>query len=136
MALFDKINELAKTAGEKTGNAIEITKLNARIGKEREHISEAKRQIGEIYYAKVAEGYELLPDAAIFADRIKEAENAIEEARAEIERIRSGEANEPEEVPEAEAEAESETVSVKFCPGCGSKCEAAAAFCSVCGNKF
>ncbi|MBR6259496.1 MAG: zinc ribbon domain-containing protein [Oscillospiraceae bacterium] len=133
MALFDKINELAKTAGEKTGNAIEITKLNARIGKEREHISEAKRQIGEIYYAKVAEGYELLPDAAIFADRIKEAENAIEEARAEIERIRSGE-NSAQDEPEAEDEPES--TSVKFCPGCGSKCEAAAAFCSVCGNKF
>ena len=133
MALFDKINELAKTAGEKTGNAIEITKLNARIGKEREHISEAKRQIGEIYYAKVAEGYELLPDAAIFADRIKEAENAIEEARAEIERIRSGE-NIAQEEPEAEEEPEA--ASVKFCPGCGSKCEAAAAFCSVCGNKF
>ncbi len=133
MALFDKINELAKTAGEKTGNAIEITKLNARIGKEREHISEAKKAIGEIYYAKVAEGYELLPDAAIFADRIKEAENAIEEARAEIERIRAGE-NNPQEEPEAEYEPE--CASVKFCPGCGSKCEAAAAFCSVCGNKF
>lgn len=132
MALFDKINELAKTAGEKTGNAIEITKLNARIGKEREHITEAKREIGEIYYAKLSEGYELLPDAAVFADKIKESENIIEEARAEIERIRAGEAAPEEEAPETEAEA----VNVKFCPGCGSKCDAAAAFCSVCGNKF
>jgi len=135
MALFDKLNNLAKTAGEKTGNAIEITKLNARIGKEREHISEAKRAIGEVYYARVAEGFELLPDAADFVDQIKASEAIIEEAQAEIDRIRAGA---PDEAPaEESAEPEvRETMSVKFCPSCGAKCDAANAFCADCGAKL
>ena len=130
MALLDKINSLAKTAGEKTENVIEITKLNARIGREREHINEAKRAIGEVYYAKIADGFELLPEADVYAAQIKASETAIEEAQAEIERIRSG-----AEAP-CDAEAEPVKSSIKYCTVCGAENAAAAMFCSSCGGRF
>ena len=130
MDLFDKINNLAKTAGEKTENVIEITKLNARIGREREHINEAKRAIGEVYYGKTAEGFELLPEAEVYAEQIRAAETAIAEAQAEIDRIRSG-----AEAPAA-AEAEPEKSAVKYCTVCGAENTASAMFCSSCGGRF
>lgn len=34
MAFFDKINSIAKNVGDKTGDAIELAKINARIASE------------------------------------------------------------------------------------------------------
>ena len=35
MTFFDKINSIAKNVGDKTGDAIEMAKINARIASER-----------------------------------------------------------------------------------------------------
>ena len=51
MALFDKINTIAKNVGEKTGEAIEITKLNAKISGEKSAIADLYKQLGEKIYA-------------------------------------------------------------------------------------
>ena len=42
MAFFDKINSIAKNVGDKTGDAIEMAKINARIASERSAMPRAE----------------------------------------------------------------------------------------------
>ena len=88
MELFDRIGNFARAAGEKAGDTIEITKLNARIYKEREAIKNAMTEIGRVYYAKIDEGFELLPEAAEYCEAIKIAQANIDDAQASIDKIK------------------------------------------------
>lgn len=58
MAFFDKINSIAKNVGDKTGDAIEMAKINARIASERSAMNDIYRQLGEAYYAHRINGGE------------------------------------------------------------------------------
>lgn len=121
MALFDKINDFAKTATEKTAsfakattekaeNAIETGKLNSRIAAEERSISAITLKIGEYFLAKLDSGEILDSDVMNMFESVKVCRNNIANFRKEIEAI-----NAPKEVP-AEAAA----------PAC-SCCEAAPA---------
>jgi hypothetical protein len=131
MAFFDKLNDLAKTAGEKTGNAIEITKLSARIAKERSAINEAMQGIGEIYYARYIEGEVLLPETLELCVAIDESSAIIEKAQSDIARIKTGGAEPPGREPENNTEA-----GIRFCSACGAGCSEKDVFCSGCGRKL
>ena len=48
MAFFDKLNSIAKNVGDKTGDAIEMAKINARIASERGAMNDIYRQLGEV----------------------------------------------------------------------------------------
>ena len=51
MANFlNKLGDMAKTAADKTGDMIEIGKLNAKISTEQANISALKQKIGGYYY--------------------------------------------------------------------------------------
>ena len=56
MAFFDKLGDLAKNVGEKTGDMVEITKLNSKISSEKSAIEGLKKQIGECCFNKYREG--------------------------------------------------------------------------------
>jgi uncharacterized protein YgfB (UPF0149 family) len=75
MALFDKITDAAKTAGDRASDAIELTKLKNKISSEKKEIDIEYAKIGKIYYDKAKAGEELEQDAMDICERI-DAHNA------------------------------------------------------------
>ena len=119
MAFLDKINDFAKTATEKTNNAIEITKLTAKIESEHRNLNAIIQKIGEYYVAKIDAGETLDEEVMSMFTGVKDSRNAIAEMRMEIEMLKS-----------------SKTVSTekKLCSNCGKELSADARFCIHCGT--
>ncbi|MBQ3405179.1 MAG: zinc ribbon domain-containing protein [Oscillospiraceae bacterium] len=144
MAFFDKIggalravgsktNDIAKNVTEKTGDAIEITKLNGKINVEKAKIAKQYADLGEYCYEQFAAVAVMPGDAHEFCSAIDESNEIIAEALADIEKLKS----KPEEfVGEAEEEAEEETPEAEACPCCGCDCAEEANFCANCGAKL
>lgn len=85
MAFFDKINSIAKNVGDKTGDAIEMAKINARIASERSAMNDIYRQLGEAYYAHRINGGEGEPvEAAAMYSQLDQHTAAIDEAQKQI----------------------------------------------------
>lgn len=128
MAFFDKINDFAKTATEKTNNVIETTKLSAKIESEQRGINALVQKIGEYYVAKIDAGETLDEEVMAIFEGILNGRKNIEEMRAEIEAIKAPK----EEVPAAEKEVSSD---MKLCVSCGKEISADAKFCLNCGAQ-
>ncbi len=124
MAFLDKINDFAKTATEKTNNAIETTKLSAKIDSEQRTLNDIIRKIGEYYVAKIDAGETLDEEVMSIYEGVLTSRNKIAEMRAEIESLKA---------PKASAEKENETS--KFCPFCGKELDVTAKFCLNCGKQ-
>ena len=88
MDLFDKIGNIAKNIGDRTNDAIEITKLNAKIATEKSAVAEDLKKIGEFYYKKFADEEPIDTEIQEFCDNAASHYEAIEQAQAEIERIK------------------------------------------------
>lgn len=134
MAFIDKINTLAKNVGEKTGDAIEITKLNAKISSEKSAINELYRQIGERAYKKYqACAYQddelggLFSSVDACVSNIAEAEGKINAIKAANEARTQASQNDP--VVQAEPVR-------AVCPGCGMPVAEGAKFCNQCGARL
>ena len=90
MAFFDKINSIAKNVGDKTGDAIEMAKINARIASERSAMNDIYRQLGEVYYAHRVNGGEGEPaEAAAIYSQLDQRTAAIDEAQKQIVAIKA-----------------------------------------------
>lgn len=100
MAFFDKLQEVAKTIGEKTSetmkvvgdktsDAVEITKQKAKISQEKSAILDLKKQIGEMIWNKYSDGEQVSDDIAALCVSIKEHYDLIAAAEAEIENVKS-----------------------------------------------
>ena len=109
MAFFDKIGDFAKNIGDKTGDAIEISKLNSKINTEKNLAAEQWKKIGEFYYNLYINGGEVDPGVLEFCEAAKSHLNTAEEAKAEIERIKAE--NEAKAQAAAEAKAAAEAAS-------------------------
>lgn len=120
MAFLDKLNDLAKTAVDKTGTAIENGKLSVKITGEERSISAAATKIGEYYLAKLDAG-------DVLDDPVMEIYAEITEHRRNIEAMRA-ELSGPKAAPAAETAADA-----KFCKACGAKLAPGAKFCPECG---
>ena len=92
MAFFDKINDLAKTATEKTNNAIEITKLTAKCDSEQRNLNAIIQKIGEYYVAKIDAGEVLDDEVMAMFEGVLTGRKNIAEMRAEIEALKAQEA--------------------------------------------
>lgn len=160
MALFDKLNQVAKNIGNKTSDAIETGRLNSRINSEKAAAGEELAKIGEFYYTKYAESGEAEPELIELYQSIKAHYAAADEAKAEIERIRSDNAPAPASAPAAApaqlfcrdcgaaysagtkfcpscgARLEPEAPKERFCPECGVAIEPGVRFCGSCGHKM
>ncbi|MBR3694131.1 MAG: hypothetical protein IKL88_06360 [Erysipelotrichales bacterium] len=151
MAFLEKINQLAKNIEEKTGDAIEITKLNGKIVNETAGFHEDIKKIGEFYYTRFLQGEELHVDIIEVARNAQKHSEEIELAKAEIEKIKTNvPANEPEvlvapeingpmveEVVEAPPVVEEVIVEgPRVCPSCYKEVEANIKYCPNCGQKM
>lgn len=156
MAFFDKINSIAKNVGDKTGDAIEMAKINARIASERSAMNDIYRQLGEAYYAHRINGGEGEPvEAAAMYSQLDQHTAAIDEAQKQIVAIKAeGERRAAEAAAAEEAASAVKTqTSVQpgipvfntgmpaqeqrvECPQCGAGLNADVRFCSQCGAKI
>lgn len=84
MAFLDKISDIAKTATDKAGDAVEITKMNARVSGEEKNIAIAISQIGDFYLKKLESGEELEPEVMALYQKILDCRNTIGDLKAQI----------------------------------------------------
>ena len=123
MALLDKINDFAKTATEKTNNAIEIAKLSAKIDSEQRTLNDIVRKIGDYYVAKIDAGEVLDEEVMAIYEGVVSSRNSIAEMRAEVEALKT---------PKNNSVISTEQ---KFCPFCGEPLDVSAKFCLHCGKQ-
>lgn len=154
MSMFEnitkKVTETAKAAAKKSGDIVEVTKLNVAIGAEEDKIEKGYIDIGRIIY-------EAFDGGAVFDASVTECCEKISEYRKNIEEMKQKilELKKVKNCPGCKAELEVDTA---YCPKCGTKqeipqvvveepeekvcsaCETVnslqAAFCSKCGNKL
>lgn len=132
MAFFDKLNDIAKSIGDLTNEALESNKLTGAISKERTEINNLLLQVGEYYYDKYKQN--VMIDDEIF-DCMMSIDNhskILEDLDKQLEAKKDKEA-------EAEAEEiQDETANevTKFCHSCGVKIEGNKKFCSECGTRL
>ncbi len=107
MAFFDKLSDLAKTASEKTSNAIESGKLHAKISAEERNITTITAKIGAYYLSKLDEGEELDEKVMNMYQGILDSRAVIEATKADLEVLNGPKASEDEaEEPSEDSGAE------------------------------
>lgn len=154
MAILDKLGGIARSVSGKTGNMLEVSKLNALIRSSEDDIEELKQQLGEYYYGKYAAGVILDGGAAEICKKIQAAYADIKANKAEISGIKAAAREaESEAAQEAEAKAQiklqsrelygefvnaarSASGSVALCPMCGASVADGSRFCGSCGTKL
>ena len=122
MALFDKINDFAKIATEKTNNVIESTKLSAKVDSEQRNLNDIIRKIGEYYVSKMDSGEIFDEEVMKIYEGVVAQREKITELRAEIESLKAA-----RNVPESDE--------IKYCPYCGRQLDVSAKFCLNCGKQ-
>ena len=96
--------DLAKQVGEKANDALEITKLNAKISTEKAEIEKEMKKISETLFEKFSKGEEVPEEVREFCDNIKTRYVNIDAIKAEIEKIKDTVGEKAEEVKDAVGE--------------------------------
>ena len=137
MAFLDKLSGMAKNIGDKAGEALETSKLNSKINSEKNAIDGVYKKIGENYYQQYKAGAALPEEVTAFCLEIDGHNTAIEEAKADIERIKSEAAATAEPAPAPVAPAPKPQVASGItCNACGKANEPGTKFCQECGTKL
>ena len=142
MAFFDKINSIAKNVGDKTGDAIEMAKINARIASERSAMNDIYRQLGEVYYAHRVNGGEGEPaEAAAIYSQLDQRTAAIDEAQKQIVAIKAEGERRAAEAAAAEEAASAVKTQTSVQPGIpvldtSMPAEGQSVKCSQCGARI
>jgi len=136
MAFLDKLGGVARNIGDKTSSAIETGKLGSKIKAENAAIAACWQQVGEIYYGLYKEGGAVAEQAAAVCAKIDAHYALIEEAQAEIERIKAESAAPPPPAPVAPPVAEAPVAAGAFCTGCGAQAVPGMKFCGTCGASL
>lgn len=117
---FNKLGDMAKTAADKTGDMIEIGKLNSRISAEQSNISAVKEKIGDYYYNLSLNGGDFPIEVIEMFGQIKACQQEILSLQNEISAVKG------EAAPDNSCK----------CPSCGSVNPQGTKFCSECGGKI
>ncbi|HEY8499121.1 MAG TPA: zinc-ribbon domain-containing protein [Clostridia bacterium] len=112
MAFMDDLKKFGKNISQKTGDMVEVTKLNSAISQEKEKIRKLYYEIGTAIYEQYKTGNN--PEVEEKCAQIAEIEQKIEELQQKIQEIKSS----------------------KKCPGCGTEVSTDTAFCPQCGTKL
>ncbi len=150
MAFLENIGKAAQAAAKKSGELVEVTKLNVNIGSEEDKIQKLYVQIGKILYEKYVTTGIIDDEAREASEQIKVHEASIKNLRDKIADIKSvkscincgaemekaqifcAKCGAKNDIPAASQEALSGTV---FCPSCGASLPAGSQFCTGCGGK-
>jgi predicted nucleic acid-binding Zn-ribbon protein len=88
MAFKDKLTSVVKTVGDKTSDAVEVTKLKSQISKEKSAIKDNYEKIGDYIYKQYRDsGYTNEDLAELFA-KIDDSKVKILEYEDEIKRVK------------------------------------------------
>jgi NAD-dependent SIR2 family protein deacetylase len=153
--LGKRVGEAAQAAAKKSGELVEITKLNVNISSEEDKIHKLYAQIGKSVFEKyTASGVveddlkEACEAIKVIDQNIKVLKNKIVEVkgtkqciscgsemdRAQLFCSKCGAKNEGSLVPDAEEPVQQ--AKVPTCPSCGAVLTAGSAFCTNCGAKI
>lgn len=152
-----KVGEAAQMAAKKSGELVEITKLNVSINSEEDKIQKLYAQVGKAVYDKycqsgAAEDYikEVCESIKVHEQNIRALREKIVEVKgsktcigcgAEMERTqvfcsKCGTRNDMQQAPAQQAEPEAQTAPNLTCPSCGANLAAGSAFCTNCGTRL
>ncbi len=134
MALFDKLNRMAKNIGDKAGDAVEITKLAGDITLENNALNGDLKKIGEFYYNLFANGGQVAPEVVEWCNSAKVRYENIAAKQAEIESIKAE--NEAEKQTSVTAQAPAPAPETVKCPSCNTENALGTKFCAECGMKL
>ena len=155
MAFFENLGKAAQAAAKKSGELVEVTKLNVNINSEEDKIQKLYAQIGESIYEKYSasgvtedEVKETCETIKVHEQNIKALRDKIAEIRgtkqcvscgAELEKnqifcSRCGTKNDT--APAAASEESAQQAAAETCPACGAALTAGSAFCTGCGAKI
>lgn len=136
MALFDRLSEMAKNLGDKTNDAIEMTKLNNKISAEKSAADAELRKIGAVYYDRYLQTGETEAEILEFCQTAKAHYEAAEAAQSEIERIRTENEPPPQPVAPVVPVTPAAPAGGATCPSCGVANAPGTKFCCACGTKL
>ena len=111
-SVLGKARDIVSLAGKKTGNAVEVSKLNIALMQRKSMLQSTFERIGSLYYLK--ERKELTGENTLLEiclDEVDSLSSEIASLTSEIELITKG----------------------KICTHCGFRNEASAFYCSSCG---
>lgn len=111
--LTKRVTDTAKAAAKKSGNMVEVTRLNMNIGNEEDKIKKIYTEIGKIIYDEHLEGGTVSETLLEHCGSIDAINKNIDEMKQKILELRN----------------------VKACPECGIELEMEMAFCYKCGRK-
>lgn len=117
MAFLDnfgkKVSEAAQAAAKKSGELVEITKINMNISSEEDKMQKLYTEMGKIIYKKYCSTDEVAEEFIEMCNTIKSHEENITNLKQKVYDIKN----------------------VKLCTECGAELEKTAAFCPKCGSK-
>ena len=155
--LGKKVGEAAQAAAKKSGELVEITKLNVNINSEEDKVQKLYAQIGKSVYDKfcqtgAAEDYikEACEAITVHDQNIKALREKIAEVKgtktcvgcgADMEKTqvfcsKCGARNDIQQAPVQDAQPEAQTAANLTCPSCGAALAAGSAFCTNCGTRL
>jgi DNA-directed RNA polymerase subunit RPC12/RpoP len=153
--LGKKVGEAAQAAAKKSGELVEVTKLNVNINTEEDKIHKLHSQIGKSVYEKFNASGVAEEDLMAFCEAIKVHEQNIKALRDKISDVKGtkqcvgcGADMEKTQIFCSKCGAKNELASAAFteepvqqaaevtCPGCGATLTAGSAFCTNCGAKI
>jgi DNA-directed RNA polymerase subunit RPC12/RpoP len=158
MAFFEnigkKVGGAAQAAAKKSGELVEVTKLNVSIGTEEDKIEKLYAQMGKLIYEKYITTGTADEELVEICEQIKVHEDSIKALRskiAEIKQVKScsncgaemakdqvfcAECGTKNEVELKEFQAADSAPSEITCPSCNSSLPAGSLFCTNCGEKL
>ena len=100
MGFFDKLGDVAKNigksagdfakqVGDKTNDALEISKLNTKISAENAEIEKEKKKLSDALFERFARGEEVPEEVKEFCDNIKSHLLNIDGFKEEIEKVKA-----------------------------------------------
>jgi len=148
MDFLGKLGNMARSFSDKTGDMLEISKLNAQIRSKEDDIEELKLKLGDYIWNKFASGVIMDNQATAICGSIRSAYDEIRSCKAEISEIRRAQEEDREQAArEAEARAqlreqareiirEAPAQGFTLCPVCGAELPPDSRFCGGCGARI
>ena len=152
--LGKKVGEAAQAAAKKSGELVEVTKLNVNINSEEDKIQKLYAQIGKVVFEKYNASGIAEDDVQEACENIKVHEQNIRTLRDKISEVKGtkqcvgcgadmdkdqifcSKCGAKNEATHAAAEEPVQKAATTTCPACGATLTGGSAFCTNCGAKI